>query len=413
MLKKFMIFNIVFITLFYLNFNIVSAYEYINSENESTVSDMITQIYDTKEQYEDLVGDYETEIVVINDATSTSYWWPIGSSETTQSDGKTFANGNPETVTITSEFGYRDNPLNPGTTSFHSGLDIAGGSGLGNVNIIASRDGVVVKVTDGCPTNTGSSSCGGGYGNHIIIQHSDGNYTLYAHLHAGTITVKENESVRQGQVIAKMGSSGNSTGAHLHFEVREGLNDYSATVNPLEYISASNPREVSTGGEFLSWLNSWEGSTAVSGTNYVVEDIGDGVRTVGGGVTLEYNKDTFAKYGINIDDYPVGSEISIEIVNQIQMEEIAEKRSYIENVLSNNSIILDETQIQALVSQMYNCGNINGFVDAYKTYGNTQELFDNWFYRYTMSGTIFEQGLIKRRNSEWTLFYTGKYVYNS
>lgn len=66
-----------------------------------------------------------------------------------------------------------------------------------------------------------------------MISHSDGMYTLYAHLHEGTINVKVNDSVRQGQVIAKVGSSGRSTGTHLHFEVRT---DISTRVDPLNYV---------------------------------------------------------------------------------------------------------------------------------------------------------------------------------
>ncbi|MBQ9072528.1 MAG: M23 family metallopeptidase [Bacilli bacterium] len=387
-------------------------------DDETQVKGLIVQIYDVKEQYEDLVGDYEEQEPTINSATSTTYWWPIGSKETTVVDGKTFATGDPETTIVTSPYGYRSDPIT-GARKLHTGVDIAGGSGLGNVNIIAARDGVVVYPTKGantsCPSNYSSTSyncSSGAYGNYVIIQHSDGNYTLYGHLHANTITVTAGDSVKQGQVIGKMGTSGYSTGAHLHFEVREGANSYYSTVEPLGYISAENPRIVSTGGEFLSWLNSWEGHSPISGDYYIVEDIGDGVRTVGGGVTLEHNAGRFAAYGIDINDYPVGSQISKSIVDSIQLEEIASKRSYIENVLSNNSIVLEEKQIQALVSQMYNCGNINGFVAAYKEYGNTDTFYDNWFFRNIMRGSQFEKGLTRRRNAEWSLFHAGEYIYN-
>ena len=209
-----------------------------------------------------------------------------------------------------------------------------------------------------------------------------------------------------------MGSSGNSTGPHLHFEVRKGANAYSSTDNPLTYISTETPRKVITGDVFFNWLNSWEGRTPINGNNYVVENIGDGVRTVGAGVTLENNSQRFATYGIDINNYPDGSEIPISIVDQIQMEILSDNRSYIEGILSSNSITLDEYQIQALISQIYNCGNINGFVGAYKKYGNTEQFYDNWFFRYISSGTQFEQGLIRRRNAEWSLFNSGQYVFN-
>ena len=94
------------------------------------------------------------------------------------------------------------------------------------------------------------------------------------------------------------------------------------------------------------------------------------------------------------------------------MEEIATNRSAIETTLANNSITLQENEIQALISQKYNTGNIVGFVDAYTQYGNTQELYDNWFFRAIMKGTQFEKGLTRRRNAEWALFHSAKYVYN-
>jgi len=415
MLKKNIKLLIVFITVFYFYTDLIYAYEFINKNNEDNVNNLITEIYDAKEQYEDLAGDYEEKTVKMYNANNSSYWWPIGSETTVEYNGKVYAKDEPYPTYITSNFGYREDPFGRGRT-FHSGVDIAGGVGNGVVNIIAAKDGVVVypaaKSPTNCPSSNSLSNCGGGYGNYVILQHSDGNYTLYAHLDAGSITVTAGDSVEQGQVIAKMGSSGNSTGAHLHFEVREGQNSYSATVDGLIYVSQEHPRIVKTGGEFLSWLNSWEGHSPIKGNNYVVENIGDGVRTVGGGVTLEYNADRFAQYGIDIKDYPVGSEISMEIVDSIQLEEVAEKRSSIESVLAKNSIVLEETQIQALVSQKYNTGNISGFVDNYKKYGNTQELYDNWFFRAIMRNTKFERGLTRRRNAEWSLFHLGEYVYN-
>jgi len=415
MLKKYIFLNATFITLFFFCLHNVNAYDFKDISNENRVTDLIVEIYDAKEQYEDLAGVYEEKIVKIYNANNSSYWWPIGSETTVEYDGKVYAKDEPYPTNVTSNFGYREDPLGRGR-KFHSGTDIAGAAGNGIVNIIAAKDGIVVYPTansqTNCPSSNTLSSCGGGYGNYVILQHSDGNYTLYAHLDAGSITVVAGDSVEQGQVIAKMGSSGNSTGTHLHFEVREGQNAYNATVDGLIYVSQEHPRIVKAGGEFLSWLNSWEGHSPIKGNNYVVENIGDGVRTVGGGVTLEHNADRFAQYGIDINDYPVGSEISMEIVDKIQLEEVAEKRSSIESVLANNAIVLEETEIQALVSQKYNTGNISGFVDNYTKYGNTQELYDNWFFRAIMRGTQFEKGLTRRRNAEWSLFHLGEYVYN-
>ena len=64
------------------------------------IREQINQIYDAKEQYEDLVGSYEEITITTYDATPNSYWWPIGSSETNTVDGIMFANGDPEVVYV-------------------------------------------------------------------------------------------------------------------------------------------------------------------------------------------------------------------------------------------------------------------------------------------------------------------------
>ena len=417
MFRKLLKINFIVIALFFL-FNInVLAYEFETHENKDKVNSMITEIFDSKEQYEQMAGVQKEEVIEIQTATSDSYWWPIGSKETTTYGEKLYAKGDPETMIITSEFGYRDNPLNPGSKQFHSGLDIAGGSGLGNVNIIAAKSGIVVYPTDKsqttCPSGSGSSNCGGGYGNYVVIQHTDGNYTLYAHMAENSITVQAGQSVEQGQVIGKMGSSGYSTGPHLHFEIREGQNASSSTVDPLNYISVETPRQVNASDEFIEWLETMEGCTDAVGDGYLVVDIGDGVRTVGSGVTLEYNVDRFKKRGVDINDYPIGSTIKQSIVDEIKVEIINDMRESVEQDMAENSITLKPHQIDALVSQKYNTGNIVGFVDAYKKYGDTIELYNNWMYRATMPGSIFEGGLSRRRRCEWAMFHEGKYVQNA
>ncbi len=106
---------------------------------------------------------------------------------------------------ITSEFGWRTHPIF-GTARFHSGLDIGGDYGD---PICAAQSGVV--------SYAGWIS---GYGNTIMIDHGGGIVTLYGHNQS--LAVGEGQSVAQGEVIAYCGSTGNSTGPHCHFEVREG-----------------------------------------------------------------------------------------------------------------------------------------------------------------------------------------------
>ena len=105
---------------------------------------------------------------------------------------------------ITSEFGWRTHPIF-GTSRFHSGLDIGGDYGM---PIYAAASGTVIYA--------GWIS---GYGNTVIIDHGGGVTTLYGH--NDSLNVSEGENVAQGQVIAMCGSTGNSTGPHCHFEVRE------------------------------------------------------------------------------------------------------------------------------------------------------------------------------------------------
>lgn len=101
----------------------------------------------------------------------------------------------------------------------HTGMDIAG-CGYGS-NIYASASGTVVKAKWGST----------GYGNYIIIDHGGGIQTLYAH--NSNLYVKVGQYVNQGDVIAAMGSSGNSTGTHCHFEIR--INGQ--YVDPAKYVS--------------------------------------------------------------------------------------------------------------------------------------------------------------------------------
>lgn len=104
---------------------------------------------------------------------------------------------------VTSTFGYRQDPINPRITQFHSGIDIANNYGA---PIYAAGKGTV--------TFAGYKQ---GYGYTIIINHNYDIKSLYAH--ASKLLVKEGQKVSQGDMIAKIGSSGKSTGFHLHFEV--------------------------------------------------------------------------------------------------------------------------------------------------------------------------------------------------
>lgn len=113
--------------------------------------------------------------------------------------------------TITSYFGYRVHPIY-GNTRFHSGIDI--GAGFGDT-IMAAASGTVIYVETPVP---GQSWGGSGYGNYFIIDHGNGVSTLYAH--CTNVYVSNGQTVSAGEAVGTVGSTGGSTGSHLHFEVR-------------------------------------------------------------------------------------------------------------------------------------------------------------------------------------------------
>lgn len=103
-------------------------------------------------------------------------------------------------------------PYGPRKLGYHYGVDIGAKRGT---PVVAAASGTVIKVINYC--REGNSSCGGRYGNYVTIQHSNGTKTIYAHLSSSVVYVGQN--VDQGQLIAKSGNTGRSTGPHLHFEV--------------------------------------------------------------------------------------------------------------------------------------------------------------------------------------------------
>ncbi len=131
----------------------------------------------------------------------------------------------------------------------HAGIDIAK-SGIANQSVVAAASGTVTVYYSSCPhnhgkvnskgqvyscTNSEGKSCGGGYGNYLAIDHGTYNgvsyRTVYAHLAPGSITVKSGQKVGKGQQIGRVGTTGRSTGYHLHFELRVN----GSPKNPMDY----------------------------------------------------------------------------------------------------------------------------------------------------------------------------------
>jgi murein DD-endopeptidase MepM/ murein hydrolase activator NlpD len=126
----------------------------------------------------------------------------------------------PEAGSVVQGFGPTDLGLEPPYTyhgtffpHFHTGVDIAAPLGT---PIHAAADGVVALAA----TSVDAQGKPAGYGTYVVIAHPDGFYTLYAHM--DSVAVTAGQVVRQGQVIGIEGSTGNSTGPHVHFEIRHG-----------------------------------------------------------------------------------------------------------------------------------------------------------------------------------------------
>lgn len=137
-----------------------------------------------------------------------------GSSSVIVPSGSGFAWPTPGFVSLSSEW-FEDREVYN-----HGGIDIAG-AGIMGTPVVAAADGTVVATNSSCTHNWGKSyscGCGGGYGNYVMISHAGGKMTVYGHL--TSLTVSSGQSVSRGQIIGYVGSTGNSTGPHLHYECR-------------------------------------------------------------------------------------------------------------------------------------------------------------------------------------------------
>lgn len=122
-------------------------------------------------------------------------------------------------ITINSNFGYRSDPFT-GAKTFHKGIDFACQKGDPIYSALSGKVVVAVK-----------SGYGGGYGLHVVLQHGD-KLTLYAHM--SKVNVNVGDTIGQAQILGACGSTGNSTGPHLHFEVQLSL--YGQRIDPTPFF---------------------------------------------------------------------------------------------------------------------------------------------------------------------------------
>lgn len=161
-----------------------------NLENE--ISKIIAQEEANSQSSNNVSGGSSSNAVITNGS------WPV-----------------PGYRSVSSAYGYRIHPV-LGTKKFHTGIDIPAPKGA---PVTSFDDGTVIY-----------SGVQGSYGKTVMVKHSNGVVTLYAH--NSSLTVSVGQKVKKGQVIAKIGSTGRSTGNHLHFEVRVN----GQHTNPLNYL---------------------------------------------------------------------------------------------------------------------------------------------------------------------------------
>lgn len=175
------------------------------SQNVKSVNGQIAYVEPVSKQTIKAAIDKEITVgtkVTPNIGSTSSWGWPTNSG-----------------YTISSYYGYRIAIFGGG--NFHSGLDIAG-TGYGSP-IYASNNGVIETI-----------KYDNSYGYHIMINHNNGYYSLYAHMSSFAKGLKKGSVVERGQVIGYVGSSGWSTGPHLHYEIRT-CSKFSCVTNPLSY----------------------------------------------------------------------------------------------------------------------------------------------------------------------------------
>ena len=170
------------------------------SEGEKTLQEQISAYKKEQEEIQAKIMEATKTIVPNIQYTGGEMLWPVAAIGTV----------------ITSNFGIREHPIQ-GIVKQHTGLDIAGVPT--GTPIVAALDGIV--------THAGWL---GGYGNCVMISHGNGVVTLYGH--GNKVLTEVGKEVKQGETIMELGSTGNSTGPHCHFEVRINGN----YTNPLNYL---------------------------------------------------------------------------------------------------------------------------------------------------------------------------------
>lgn len=390
------------------------------------------------------------------DVVGKGYWWPIGSKETTVENGKTFASGSPEIPHGTHV--ARGGRSRGWSTIDHlkttgEALDISSaGAGDNHYNIISMAKGTVERADDGYPS-TGQKQDNGGMGNCVYIRYPNNILVRYMHMYPGSITVKVGDTVDYGQVIGKMGNSGDSSGTHLHVDMWIGDANGSGGQDVAQYLDPTDPRPserkttVFTEDENIlkcfAYIGLWENGYVFKylysneydnlyDTNdwraaYIKRGItkdkkyfkcieddssGNGTRNFGFGI-LHYWKGTYnnvelySKYGVNIKEEKYkneGTPLDVDIVNKVNFDVLKINRKDIIQTAKNAGVTFNDDQLNALTYLAHKApAYIPSVVNAYKQYGRTETFAQYCFNIYGVAGKK------DWTNAWWNLFTKGEY----
>lgn len=335
---------------------------------------------------------------------------------------------------LTSTFGSRTNPFDPSQgQQNHNGIDISHSTNT-SAKIVAAASGEVILVVDNIPGKTDYAS----YGNHIIIKHSDGYYTLYGHMAPGSLLVKVGDKVNAGQQIGTMGTTGSSTGNHLHFEISK----IEGNISPSEYYSSTrlDPCDffnedcspigggTGVGDNLTDFIWGWEGGSIeylrecgylvdndqnfvifIDTWNHTTRAVGIGLDLDAGGFAADFERMGYST--------AVGAKLPREAVEKV-FNEFVSSRS--EEIISKTSgLNLKQCQIDALISRSYHLGfegayyyNGMSFNEAYQRWWKDSDFGSNVNYNHPLYTNFMFQlagDFADRRESEWKLFQTGVY----
>lgn len=195
-------------------------------KQQAAVDALVAQIRAKESEYQDQFNALAEDSVDLSNeiaAAERQYAAELEAAREAQESGTLSGTGGfiwpvPGYTRVSSKYGNRIHPIS-GKPSFHGGIDIPARSGT---KIVASKSGIVV-------VGTYNSS----YGNYIVLAHPDGTKTLYAHMRARAASV--GSTVTQGSTIGYVGTTGSSTGNHLHFETWKGSSS-SSRVNPMSFF---------------------------------------------------------------------------------------------------------------------------------------------------------------------------------